>query len=162
MTPPRPVTKLTRPEPNAIKVNVDGALFADGMMGIGVAIKDHDGRVLCSRAIYTTAKGDIQGIEALAILVGLELASFCKVIHFCIESDASNVVKAINGQSFCFLSCCNVIDDARSLASSFDECNLSFVRREGNNLAHSIANSKGNWQDGISSHLYTVTLSDLI
>ncbi|XP_071724370.1 uncharacterized protein [Rutidosis leptorrhynchoides] len=142
-------------------MNVDGALFPNGCMSIGVVLRDNKGCILISQAIHSTAIGDIQSIEALAILTGLELAKSYNLRILCIESDAQTLVKAINSQETCFFLCCNLDNDIRLLMSTFEACNLNFIRRDENHLAHSIANSKSNWLGGLSSSLFDVATLDI-
>lgn len=65
------------PSTGTVKVNVDGALFKDVGVGMGVVIKDDASNVLRSACKQDQQQWDVAVIEAKAIVLGLKLAGQC-------------------------------------------------------------------------------------
>ncbi|OMO51274.1 reverse transcriptase [Corchorus capsularis] len=123
------------------KINTNAAFCSGtGEAGLGVVIRDSEERIILtvSRCLNFIADSLHAGIHAilfrfeLAIEHGIDLGIF--------ESDSLLAVNLINKTGPVFWEGGLLIDEIRDLATLFNACNLQFVHREANTLAHDLAN----------------------
>ncbi|XP_065623699.1 uncharacterized protein LOC136065014 [Quercus suber] len=99
ITPKSQASSWTPPPPGYYKINVDGASSEDGRpSSIGVIIHDSNGRVMAAMCKLLQACHPIEAVEAIAIENGILLAQEIQVSKIIIESDALNIVQAINSK----------------------------------------------------------------
>ena len=76
--------------------SMDGATFEnDDGLGIGVVIRDHNGRFIAGRSCRTQGNFSAEVIEAFAIQEGCHLAQELDLHNIIIESDTQVIVQAI-------------------------------------------------------------------
>ncbi|MBA0749337.1 hypothetical protein Gogos_003282 [Gossypium gossypioides] len=83
--------RWTKPPNEAIKINVDAAVFYS-VVGIGIIVRDHDGFVLGGRAIFLDDKMDIEWAEAEALRESIMWASNNNVTRVVFETDCVSLV----------------------------------------------------------------------
>jgi hypothetical protein len=124
-------TEWSKPPLSRIKLNWDAAVDqTTKMMGSGLIARDHKGKVRGSL--------DSVVVEAIAA-IGVE---FCNKMGFStivMEGDAHELVTALGKANQCSSAYGSIIHDARTRLSTFQAWTVQHVRREGNNVAHSLA-----------------------
>ncbi|XP_060974688.1 uncharacterized protein LOC133039760 [Cannabis sativa] len=115
-----------KPVMGKIKVNVDGAIFAnDGKFGAAGVARDHDGRF----------------IEAFTVLLeGVD-----------VETDSLVVVQAVRGSVFIPSPFGQHVSACRTLLASLPLVTINFVKRSVNKAAHCLARSSCLYSDRIFS-----------
>lgn len=108
--------------------------------GWGFAIRD-DKRVLKSGAgvgkIFLMSPFHA---ERLGVLAGLQAAANMGITCICVETDASLVKAALEGDGYCLSAMGGIITELKLLMSSeFILCKIIVCKRECNNLAHTLA-----------------------
>ncbi|KAL0004551.1 hypothetical protein SO802_012112 [Lithocarpus litseifolius] len=134
-------TTWSPPAQNAFKINYDGALFPDtNRSGIGVVIHNGDGQVIASLAQPLNQTFKAVEIEALAASRALELAADIGLNEVILEGDSMVVPQALKSKDLGLAAYGLLIRDALSFAGIFSEVSYSHTKREGNNVAHGLAN----------------------
>lgn len=121
------------------KINTDGAASAnDGMAGVGVAIRDRDGRFIAGLAKNIGVASNIIA-ELLVIREILQLAKRHHIQSIHLESDSYVVLQLIHrGQSNTWTHQ-DLLTDILTLGHEFEEVWTSFCYREANGLADLLA-----------------------
>ena len=121
--------------------------------GIGIATKDHNGKLVKTQAIPSGIKNDATILEAEAVRTAmlktveegwtsLLIHSYCKVLvdrinHRCVGLSQLDVL----------------VDDVIRLSRSFCRCSLTFIGREYNHTSHGLAKFAINLIDEIGWEL---------
>ncbi|XP_056688616.1 uncharacterized protein [Spinacia oleracea] len=154
------------PKSGIMKVNVDGALFKDTGVGLGVVIRDENGRVVRAACLQTKQRWDVPVVEAKAIALGIKLAAQSNATMVEVECDNMQVVSLINGARKDGSQLGIIVREIKCLASCFDSVKFSHVFREANLAAHTMAHlsplefSTRVWVGGCPSILDDVIASD--
>ena len=93
----------TPPQDNWYKINFDGATFADdNSAGLGVVIRNKDGRVMASLSQKIPLPMSVIEVEVLAARRALELAVELGFDHVILEGDSETLHKALleEGRNF--------------------------------------------------------------
>ncbi|PON90929.1 Ribonuclease H-like domain containing protein [Trema orientale] len=120
-----------------IKINVDAAIRAEESVGAAVA-RDHQGVVLAIKTTLLSSPDPITA-EALAMLLGLEVARAYSWPYVVVESDCLNLLNSWNGGSEVPWQATHVFKQMRDLMISFSQVVITFVSRECNYFAHNLA-----------------------
>ncbi|KAL0449808.1 UNVERIFIED_CONTAM: putative mitochondrial protein [Sesamum latifolium] len=123
-----------------IKLNFDGAVFLNSSeIGLGVIAQDSDGVCIGWRSVRMKGLRAPEMVEATAAREAILLAERFGWRRITLEGDCANLY-------FKLVSClpdCSALGiitrDIKSLASAFDSCSFSLVRRTGNQVAHRLA-----------------------
>ena len=130
----------TPPFSGFYKLNVDAAGPVEGdKWGIGVVVRDYEGVVVGASSWQVSSLPDSEVAEALAMRKGLEFAKDMSFLNLIAESDASNVVLALNAHQQSSNYVDSIIRDCISFKGSFRSLNFLHVRREANQAAHYLA-----------------------
>ena len=119
------------------KVNVDGAVFsALGAVGIGIIIRDEEGRV--EAALSKRIKAPLGAIEAeaKAFEAGLLFAKDIGIQEVVLEGDSIIIYNALCEVSNPPSSVKPIIEGMHALCRDFRRVEFSHVRRQGNSPAH--------------------------
>ncbi|OMO58663.1 reverse transcriptase [Corchorus capsularis] len=131
------------PSPGTWKINTDASFSSStGDAGLGVVIRDYEGKILVSGARILFFVADSLHAEVHAILFGFELALEHGITRCIIESDSLLAIHEINKKETVLWEGGLLIEEIREIASLFDCCSFQFVNREANSVAHSLAVSK--------------------
>ena len=127
------------PPPGVFKINVDGASSAlDGTSSIGVIIRDCNGETFAVLCKPLQSHFPAELAEVLALEQGILLAQDLQLTHVMIESDASNVINAVNdsalGTPFG-----HIIQDIIQAKETFAFCSFRHLNRASNYAAHELA-----------------------
>ncbi|KAF9602693.1 hypothetical protein IFM89_030581 [Coptis chinensis] len=84
------------PEPNIMKLNIDGAVFGSpGPSGIGICCRDSEGEFIFTFCKRLT-NGTIDRAEAYAVVEGIEIAISRGFYHLWVESDSLSTVTSFS------------------------------------------------------------------
>jgi ribonuclease HI len=123
-----------------MKINWDtGVDIKNGKVGLGVVIRDRQGRMWASRS--RTVRGCLDPItgELLAALMVVHLCREMGIQNALFEGDAKVVVEAITSGDLDESSRGHLLEDIRVSLRGVPRWKLNFVRREGNKVAHQLA-----------------------
>lgn len=138
---PRPTLSScwSPPPPGVFKINVDGASSnLDGTSSIGVIIRDCNGETIAALCKPLQAHFPAELVEVMALEQGVLLAQNLQLTRVMFESDALNVINAVNdaaiGTPFG-----HIIQDIIQAQSSFSFCSFRHLNRAFNYAAHELA-----------------------
>ena len=128
------------PPPQHYKINVDGAVFgAQKAAGIGILIRDAEGRVIgaCSKKIKAPL-GAVE-VEAKALEAGIQFAKDLLIHDILLESDSLILINVLKELAPPPASVAAVMYGVLASLHDFRSVELSDVRRLGNRPAHLLA-----------------------
>jgi ribonuclease HI len=137
-TPPIQIWKA--PALDWCKGNWDAALdTVSGRMGLGVVFRDSRGKLLVARCV--TKKGCLEpaGAEALALLLAIQMCREMGYSKLHLEGDAKAVIDAVHSTEVDRSWMGHLIEDVKVELQAVLYWQLTFVRREGNKVAHDLA-----------------------
>ncbi|KAF5470679.1 hypothetical protein F2P56_011176 [Juglans regia] len=128
------------PSSSFLKLNVDGAVFADGnKAGVGLVLRDENGKVVWAATKAEDAVDAPVTIELIAVLRGLQLCQPLGIPNLVVETDCLSLVQELQGTQESFSPNGNLIKDAKELMRHFPELQVQHVYRDGNRVAHNLA-----------------------
>ncbi|PWA76154.1 hypothetical protein CTI12_AA238720 [Artemisia annua] len=129
----------TKPQFSQIKFNCDAAWQKEsGKVGMGFVARNCNGEVLLSGARSEFYANSPLEAEAKAVWWATKQAQSRGYSEVVFESDSLTLVHALRNQSIP-LQIATMFSDILSNSLTFSTCSWSFVKREGNIVAHSIA-----------------------
>jgi len=158
----------TPPFSGFYKLNVDAAGPIEGdKWGIGVAVGDNEGVVIGASSWQVFSLPNSEVAETLAMRKGLEFAKDMSFLNIIAESDASNVVLALNAHQQSLNYVGSIIRDCISFKGSFRRLIFLHVKRKGNQATHYLAkyalkNLDCIWIEETSSCISAVLTFDLL
>ena len=164
---PRPpqFVKWCPPKPNLLKVNFDGAVFREeNSAGVGVIIRDTDGRIIASMVEKVPLPNSVAALEAVAAIKALYFAAELGISSIVLEGDSEIVIKALVSEDTSFADHGHLVEEAKLLSTSFIFCSFSHVKRQGNSAAHHLSRHVSShlvWMENVPPQLLTVTLADM-
>ncbi|KAM5579309.1 hypothetical protein ABKV19_009212 [Rosa sericea] len=124
------------PHERRLKMNFDGACdLKNGLSGLGVIFRDSQGVMKGAMAVPQVGKLPSRSVESLSLLHGLRFALHVGFLSIEVEGDAFSVINSFDDLSYEG----HIIDEVKSLVQSFNSCSGHFVKREGNGVAHRLA-----------------------
>lgn len=131
--------KWEPPTPNLVKINTDGVLFNDGMVGIGVVVRNYKGEV--EFAVTRRKHNTFPGLDPVihAFMEGIHLTEdICKVSCCISESVHLNIEE--NEEKLGWVPVGLLIEKAGKMAvKNLRELGVSFVSGGANRAAHRLA-----------------------
>ena len=123
-------------------MNLDAAFFSSkGTAGLGVVIRDFSRKVLHALAQRIVKPISVAAAEALACRRAMVFAKEHGMLDCIFEGDAEVIVRAIRSLNSSRLEYGNVIRDVLFLKNGFSFCDFSYVKWQGNLVAHCLARS---------------------
>ena len=157
------------PIPDQFKINFDGAVFSDlDAAGLGVVIRDSRGRVIGALAERIPIPTSPAIVEALACWRAMVFAKELSLLDAIFEGDAELIIKALQAKEVNHPEYGHVIQDSLVLASYFQVCYFSHVKRVSNSVAHFLARrSKSGhevqvWLDSLPDDLAPLVVRDFL
>lgn len=138
---PRPTLSCYRspPPPGVFKINVDETSSdLEGTSSIGVIIRDCKGETIAALCKPLLSHYPAELVEVLTVEQGILLAQELQLPLVMFESDASNVINAIN-DSATGTPYGHIIQDIIHAQASFVFCSFRFLNRAFNYAAHELA-----------------------
>ena len=133
--------KWIKPSPDIFKCNVDASFSqARNRVGIGVCIRDDEGRYVLAKTEWMSLLLDVDLEEALGLLSAMYWVRDLQLGIVDFELDSKNVVDSLYGSKSGVSNFSAVINDCRRLlASDLVTSDIRFIRRQANEVAHSFA-----------------------
>jgi hypothetical protein len=133
-------TPWSPPMEGTLMINVDAALFsASKNMGAGIVVHDHNGDFVvacCDKFPNVTVP---EMAEAIAVRRALSFAKSEGLDHFICTTDCLSVVQRVHSPGKDRSACGSVIEDIKTLLSSFQSSSVAHVFRSQNAAAHDLA-----------------------
>ena len=121
------------PPPSCYKINVDGAVFgAQKSVGVGVVVRDEEGRVMGASCKKISAPMGAVEAEAKAFEVGLQFARDMLIHDFILEGDSLLLVNALNEVSSPPSAVAAIVSCSLSAPKDFRKVEISHLKRAGN------------------------------
>ena len=129
--------KWRNPPPGKYKINCDMAIsMTTKMVGVGVVVRDDQGRVILAQGKSISAMYDLATGEAMAALVAVDLCRDMGVFDVILEGDSLEVVNSINEDLNSRRRYGHLLDDMKMVLSSFRSWEVMHVKRDANMAAH--------------------------
>ncbi|XP_065636438.1 uncharacterized protein LOC136070424 [Quercus suber] len=137
-TPPRLIWK---PPPwSKLKVNFDWAVFReDNLTGIGVIVRNGEGRVMASMAESFQLPLSITAVEVIAAKKALQFAIDLGLSSIVLEGDSKITIDGRRGEELSLAEYGHLLDEAKDIAKQFAEVEFNHVLRQANKAARNIA-----------------------
>ena len=134
------------PSSTWFKINFDGATFvAENKFGIGVVIRDSQGIVIASLSQVLPQAFQAVEVEALGVVRALEFASELGIAQAVLKGDSKVVMDALIEVDVSLSLYGLLIADAKSFSLDFFQLRYSHIKREGNNVTHSLTRHSYNY-----------------
>ncbi|XP_072080883.1 uncharacterized protein [Arachis hypogaea] len=129
-----------KPPPlNWVKINVDAAYNkSTGSGAISAAVRDHREKLITDSAVRIKASSALAA-EAMAVMNALIISKNMQMERVIIETDSLTLTQAVKSKGN-IGEIQPILQDINLLMENSDKCGMTWVPREGNVLAHSIAN----------------------
>ncbi|KAL5797550.1 hypothetical protein ACOSQ2_002370 [Xanthoceras sorbifolium] len=130
------------PPSGSLKLNSDASFLKDSacsFVGLGAAIRDSTGRVVAAVSKCFAGSFSAETGEALALREGLLLAKNLGCAVCWVESDASNVIKAVVVSDLNLGLASPIFSDIKALCRVVGVVKCQAISRKRNSLAHSLA-----------------------
>ena len=156
------------PEAQRYRINSDVATFIeDNKARLGVVIQNSEGHTLVSLTQQIPLPAIVIEIKGLAAWRAMELALELSLDNIVLESDNESLFKALKSRDRSLAQHGHLIKDILFLSSFFSTFNVSWVPRQCNKLAHSLAHKEKVlpfmtiWMDDVPLDLVSVLQADL-
>ena len=136
------------PQNNALKVNVDGAIFDElNGFGLGIVVRNSTGCLVAGRTRFFNGRAPSEVAEALGIHEALSWIKENNSHHISLESDCLVAIQALRSSISMRSWFGDIIDDCKRLLKELPYVNVIFVKRSANAAAHSIARASASYPD---------------
>ncbi|XP_059451110.1 uncharacterized protein LOC132181902 [Corylus avellana] len=133
-------TSWVAPPRGWLKANWDAALNRPkGVMGLGIVVRDSEGRVRAARS--NTRRGLLDPTVAEAV-AAYQAVLFCNELgytHIILEGDAKNIVDVVKDNGCNRSRMGQMIDDIRTTLCYLTDWKIEYVSRRNNSAAHRLA-----------------------
>ncbi|KAF5477659.1 hypothetical protein F2P56_004279, partial [Juglans regia] len=136
----RDVFKWEPPDPDMLKLNVDGAVFSQmGKAGMGAIVRNSVGSVLMAASILESDVAEPEHIEVTTVFRGLQLCASMGIEKIQVESYCLLAIEAVQKDNMVNSLLGGLYAEIKKLSSCFRECVFHHVYREANMAAHYLA-----------------------
>ena len=133
-------TRWQPPSAGSVKTNYDGAMFAESnMAGIGVVVRNSEGRVLAALSEQIVKPPSVEILELLAARRAVSFTAESGFDQLICEGDSESVVNSLRQTGMENSRGGHLIQDITYLSNSFRSISFAHVRRQGNVVAHALA-----------------------
>ena len=133
-------TVWTAPALDNYKINYDGALSsANNKSGIGIVVQDCHGEVIASLIQQLDQAYQPVEVEALVVSKAVEFGSELGLHNAIIEGNSVVVAMALKCKEFGLAPYTHLLNDVSLFFGLYSQLSYSYVKREGNKVAHSLA-----------------------
>ena len=153
---------------NRVKINFDGALFGESeSAGIGVVIRNSEGEVTAALSEKIVKPQTAELVEILVARRAVLFNSETDFYNSVFEGDSSTIIKLLQDRSVSHSQGGHVLKDILSLLNSFVSCSFSHIGRQGNVVAHALAQRArlschlDVWMESVPPDISTIIRSDL-
>lgn len=132
--------KWCAPPAGCLKANWDVAIDREaGRVGMGVVVRDCEGRVKAAKSLTKLGNIDPTMGEAMAAFQAVSLCQALGVPTLILEGDALRVVNALNSKDIDYSKMGHIVEDTRQLLQSIPQWSCCYVKRDANYVAHTLA-----------------------
>ena len=156
------------PASGTFKINFDGAISAEEKCsGMGAIIRGREGLVIASMAARVPQLLQPIEIEALAAYRALEFAREVGISDAVLEGDSSLVMTALASKTPSLAPFGLLLHDSLIVSVGFSKLSYSHTKREGNSVAHNLAQLAFNhqncviWMEDVPSDVLSFYHADL-
>ncbi|XP_057780078.1 uncharacterized protein LOC130998683 [Salvia miltiorrhiza] len=144
----------------SIKCNVDAAFFAeDQSMGIGIAIRNHEGDFVIGKSIKLPGRRSVVEGELLGIKEALSWIKELSYGRGCLESDSKRVCDLINSGERNRLELGVIVSICKQDLLELSDFTICFVGRNRNGIAHCLAKAA---RDIFTHHVWNEPPSSVV
>ena len=123
-----------------MKTNFDGAIFEElDAAGVGVIVRNSSGELLAALSEIIPLPSSILALETIAARRAVSFLHELGLDSSIFEGDSESSILAITNQCFHHPVVDHLVKDIFSLASSLLSFSFTHTRRQGNGLAHALA-----------------------
>ncbi|KAM6582866.1 hypothetical protein CsatB_009868 [Cannabis sativa] len=131
------IEQWTKPSHTQLKVNVDGATFAQqNHFGYGFIARDHDGILIEAFQSCKPGAIDAELAEAIGVKEALSWIKRKGWQNVIVETDCINVVHALRSKVHMISPYGSIINESKLLLSVLNNVSVIFVKRSANKVAH--------------------------
>ena len=128
------------PLPSVYMVNFDGATCPDiAAAGLGVVVRDSEGLVIAALSERIHLPPTMAALEALACRRSIVFAIELGLQDVVFEGDSEVIFKLLTAEQPCMSAFGHIIEESRSLATTFRSATFTHTKRQGNNVADKLA-----------------------
>ena len=128
------------PAAGMVKINFDGAWFGESdMAGLGVVIRNGDGLVIAALSKQIIKPPSVEILELLAARRAVTFTAESGHVQVICEGDSELVINSLRGPGMENSQGGHLILDIKSKSNSFLSIYFSHVGRQGNAVAHALA-----------------------
>nr|XP_023890194.1 uncharacterized protein LOC112002269 [Quercus suber] len=140
---PKPQVRWTPPPLTSFKINFDGAVFCEiDEAGLGVVVRDHQGRVMASISEKIKLPSSSDEVEALVAIRAISFALELHLPSIIVKGDSELIISALRSEEESFTSFGHLISSVKQNFEVFSYISFSLTRRSGNSLAHNLVQSR--------------------
>ncbi|KAL9457816.1 hypothetical protein AB3S75_006795 [Citrus x aurantiifolia] len=130
----------TPPPEGKYKVNVDAAIQMAGLKaGLGAVVRNSNGRIIAAAVKKVCFQGTVAGMEAEAVLFGIQVAQQVEYLPMIIESDSTEVVELVWSRKSSLTEVSWTVEEIKQQLQIANASSLQYVPRKCNAIAHAIA-----------------------
>jgi ribonuclease HI len=118
---------------------VDTHLFSDGRLGLGLVLRDEDGRIVGAATKVQIGSGNVELSETLGLVEALKLINTLKLQSVIIEMDAAMVVRAVQNKAYPRNQWGQLAQRCHRFLKEEENISLCWVPRVGNEATHLLA-----------------------
>ncbi|PRQ37612.1 putative ribonuclease H [Rosa chinensis] len=158
--------KWSAPPSSFVKINFDGSVRRDSAAS-GFVIRDHNGRPVIA-ATKCVGNSSTPVAEATALRDSLIAAKDKGFTRVEVEGDSKLVIDVVTGRVIPPWRLLKLIEDIRTIATSFSQITFKHIYREANFVADAIANlghnaaSPMSWSDRVPSEASRALIFDVV
>ncbi|XP_030963939.1 uncharacterized protein LOC115985110 [Quercus lobata] len=153
---------------NSYKTNFDGAMFNESdEVGIGVVIRNCKGELMAALLEKIQKPQSVVALEMLAARRAALFACECGFQQSSFEGDSELVIKALRYGEMQHSSVGHILKDTMSYASCFQSCSFFHMGRQGNSIAHALAQRARLsfpivvWMESVPLDIMSFVMSDI-
>ncbi|KAL2931647.1 hypothetical protein RDABS01_037057 [Bienertia sinuspersici] len=153
------------PKMGTLKINTDAASFSNGI-GLGGVTRDSTGEVVVATCMFLEGSYEVEMAEAMAMRHALRINIEAGFTNFVLEMDNMKLFSHLAKGTEEPTHFGGVTADIRHLATLCQDISFSFIRREGNRVAHGLAKLSCNfneyrvWLEDVPSDLVELVVAD--
>jgi len=157
----------TKPPPPFLKCNVDCALFNNNSVaGYGLCICNSTGQFIAGMSNFSHCSLTPVEAEAWGLLEAIKFAVVKDMPYVIFESDCKTIVDIVNSSHLPQNELGDILSTCKDLLSIHTSFIVNFVRRQANEVAHSIAraslsNPSPHVFYDVSPHLYSLIFNEM-
>ncbi|XP_059450800.1 uncharacterized protein LOC132181566 [Corylus avellana] len=130
----------TKPPQGYMKINWDASVDKRRKrMGVGVVVRDHDGRAIVMLGTSREYVQDPSMAEAIAAREAVMLAQRLELRHIILEGDSLEIVQLLQKEEECWSTYGQAVNDTKQRLHSWQGWGIQHVSRSANGAAHQLA-----------------------